>query len=312
MSSMKKIVVSEYDVIYISYDEPNADRNYADLCSKIPWAKRVHGVKGSDAAHKAAAKLSTTDRFVTVDGDNVLTGKFLNQVIEVPDDINFENCVVSWPSYNIVNGLMYGNGGIKCWPRHIVEGMRTHELADADNVKSQIDFCWDLEYLPLDKAFSEIHNNGSPLQAWRAGFREGVKMSLEQGQRVKQLKDVWPGNYQRLGIWSMVGADVEHGIWSILGARQGCYMTHFTDWNFINVRNFDYLNTFFYDRVNGEDPLELAKKIGKLIKNELPIDDPLTAIQSKWFKTFNFNITRKSDNVQHYSDLDNGNISAIT
>ena len=309
---MRKIAVSEYDVIYISYDEPNADRNYAALCNKIPWAKRVHGVKGSDAAHKAAAKLSTTDRFITIDGDNVLTGKFLNQVIEVPNDINFENCVISWPSYNVINGLMYGNGGIKCWPRHVVEGMRTHELADADNVKSQIDFCWDLEYLPLDKSFSEIHNNGSALQAWRAGFREGVKMSLEQGQRVSQLKDVWPGNYQRLGIWSMVGADVEHGIWSILGARQGCYMTHFTDWNFINVRNFDYLNAFFYDRVKGEDPLELAKKIGNLIKHELPIDDPLTAIQSKWFKTFNFNITRKSDNVQHYSDLDNGNISAIT
>jgi hypothetical protein len=299
---MRKLAVNEYDVIYISYDEPNADRNYAALCAKIPWAKRVHGVKGSDAAHKAAAKLSETDRFITVDGDNVLTGKFLNQVIEVPEDVNFDTCVVSWPSYNIINGLMYGNGGIKCWPRHVVEGMRTHELADSDNVKSQIDFCWDLEYLPLDKSFSEIHNNGSALQAWRAGFREGVKMSLEQGQRVKQLKDVWWGNYKRLGIWMMVGADIDNGIWSILGARQGCYMTHFTDWDFINVRDFDYLNEFFNNNVAHLDPLEESKKIGEIIKNEIPIDVPLTAEQSKWFKTFDFNITRKSDNVQHYSD----------
>lgn len=299
---MKKIVVSEYDVIYISYDEPNADRNYAALCAKIPWAKRVHGVKGSDAAHKSAAKLSDTDRFITVDGDNVLTGKFLNQVIEVPEGINFDNCVVSWPSYNIINGLMYGNGGIKCWPKHVVEGMRTHELADAGNVKSQIDFCWDLEYLPLDKSFSEIHNNGSALQAWRAGFREGVKMSLEQGQRVNQLKDVWWGNYKRLGIWMMVGADVDNGMWSILGARQGCYMTHFTDWDFINVRNFDYLNNYFASNVAHLDPLEECKRIGEIIKNEIPLDAPLTADQSKWFKTFDFNITRKSDNVQHHSD----------
>ena len=299
---MRKIVVSEYDVIYISYDEPNADRNYAALCAKIPWAKRVHGVKGSDAAHKAAAKLSDTDRFITVDGDNVLTGKFLNQVIEVPEDTNFDNCVVSWPSYNIINGLMYGNGGIKCWPKHIVEGMRTHELADSSNVKSQIDFCWDLEYLPLDKSFSEIHNNGSALQAWRAGFREGVKMSLEQGQRVKQLKDVWWGNYKRLGIWMMVGADIDNGMWSILGARQGCYMTHFTDWDFINVRDFDYLNNYFTSNVAHLDPLEESKRIGEIIKNEIPLDVPLTADQSKWFKTFDFNITRKSDNVQHYSD----------
>lgn len=299
---MRKIAVSEYDVIYISYDEPNADRNYAALCAKIPWAKRVHGVKGSDAAHKAAAKLSDTDRFITVDGDNLLTGKFLNQIIEVPEDVNFDNCVVSWPSYNIINGLMYGNGGIKCWPKHVVEGMRTHELADVDNVKSQIDFCWDLEYLPLDKSFSEIHNNGSALQAWRAGFREGVKMSLEQGQRVSQLKDVWWGNYKRLGIWMMVGADIDNGVWSILGARQGCYMTHFTDWDFINVRDFDYLNEFFNNNVAHLDPLEESKKIGEIIKNEIPIDVPLTAEQSKWFKTFDFNITRKSDNVQHYSD----------
>ena len=299
---MKTLTVSEYDIIYISYDEPNADRNYAALCAKIPWAKRVHGVKGSDAAHKAAAKLSDTDRFITVDGDNVLTGKFLNQVIEVPADVNFANCVVSWPSYNIINGLMYGNGGIKCWPKHIVEGMRTHELADSNNVKSQIDFCWDLEYLPLDKSFSEIHNNGSALQAWRAGFREGVKMSLEQGQRVKQLTDVWWGNYKRLGIWMMVGADVDNGMWSILGARQGCYMTHFTDWDFINVRDFDYLNDFFATHVAHLDPLEESKKIGEIIKNEISIDVPLTAEQSKWFKTFDFNITRKSDNVQHHSD----------
>lgn len=308
---MKKITVNEFDVIYISYDEPNADRNYADLCSKIPWAKRVHGVKGSDAAHKAAANLAETNRFVTVDGDNVLTGNFLNQVIEVEDNFDLDNCVISWPSYNIINGLMYGNGGIKCWPKHIVLDMKTHEAAPADNVKSQIDFCWDLDYLPLDRAYSEIHNNGSPLQAWRAGFREGVKMSLEQGQRVKHLKDVWPGNYQRLGIWAMVGADVEHGMWSILGARQGCYLTHFTDWDFVNVRDFDYLNQFFEDKVKGTNPLELAIKIGNLIKDELPIDEPLTVIQSKWFKTFNFNITRKSDSVTHYSDLDNGKISAM-
>ena len=42
----------ELDVVFLSYDEPNADLHYADLCNKVPWAKRVHGVKGSDEAHK--------------------------------------------------------------------------------------------------------------------------------------------------------------------------------------------------------------------------------------------------------------------
>ena len=41
--------IIDYDIIYLSYDEPNAEKNYADLLSKVPWAKRVHGVEGSDA-----------------------------------------------------------------------------------------------------------------------------------------------------------------------------------------------------------------------------------------------------------------------
>jgi len=61
--------VIEFDVVFLSYDEPNADLHYADLCNKVPWAKRVHGVKGSDHAHKAAAEKSETEWFVTVDAD---------------------------------------------------------------------------------------------------------------------------------------------------------------------------------------------------------------------------------------------------
>ena len=67
-----KVKIAELDIIYLSYDEPNAEKNYADLLTKVPWAKRVHGVEGSDAAHKACAELSETDRFVTVDGDNTV------------------------------------------------------------------------------------------------------------------------------------------------------------------------------------------------------------------------------------------------
>ena len=38
------IKIIEQDIIFLSYDEPNAEKNYADLCAKVPWAKRVHGV----------------------------------------------------------------------------------------------------------------------------------------------------------------------------------------------------------------------------------------------------------------------------
>ena len=76
---MSKFRVLDFDIIYLSYDEPNAEKNYADLCKKIPWAKRIHGVKGSDAAHKACANISDTDRFITIDGDNIINAEFLTK-----------------------------------------------------------------------------------------------------------------------------------------------------------------------------------------------------------------------------------------
>ena len=49
---MTNIKVLDCDIVFLSYDEPNAEKNYADLLTKVPYAKRVHGVEGSDAAHK--------------------------------------------------------------------------------------------------------------------------------------------------------------------------------------------------------------------------------------------------------------------
>jgi len=133
---------ADYDVIFLSYDEPNAEKNYNDLIKKIPWAKRVHGVEGSDAAHKACAKLSDTERLIIVDADNVINGDFINQELVFQDHVDLENSVVSWSGRNIINGLVYGNGGIKSWPKHIIENMKTHESADPNNIQAQVDFCW--------------------------------------------------------------------------------------------------------------------------------------------------------------------------
>ena len=134
------VKILDYDIIYLSYDEPNAEKNYADLLKKVPWAKRVHGVKGSDAAHKACARLSDTDRFVTVDGDNTVREDFLNQEIDFDEHKDLSKCVISWAGYNVVNGLMYGNGGLKLWPKQYVLDMKTHENAPADDPNAQVDF----------------------------------------------------------------------------------------------------------------------------------------------------------------------------
>jgi hypothetical protein len=294
----EKFRVLDYDIIYLSYDEPNAEKNYADLCKKIPWAKRIHGVKGSDAAHKACAEISETDRFITIDGDNIVNTEFLSKEFDLSNhedahwnkEVSLDNCVISWTAKNHINGLMYGNGGIKCWPKKKVLEMRTHENADPNNPYAQVDFCWDIEYIQINSCYSEIFNNASPQQAWRAGFREGVKMSLDRGVKpsIEQFqKNHWK-NMHRLYIWLMVGADVENGIWAIHGARQGLVKTMLSDWDYVNVRDFEWLNEFWHDEVKDQNINNEIINLGREIVSDLnlPIASvPLGHSQSKFFKT---------------------------
>jgi len=290
--------LSDIDIIYISYDEPNADKNFSDLLNKAPWAKRVHGVKGSDSAHKAAARLSETERFISVDGDNIVDPSFFDQDLHFDEDIS--NAVISWCGKNIVNGLVYGNGGLKCWPKDLVLNMKTHENADPNDTANKIEFCWGIKYIQMNNVYSVAHINGSPLQAFRAGFREGVKMSLDEGNKIKkqQLKEsMFIKNYQRLCIWQSVGADVNNGLWSIYGARLGCFMTNCSDWDYINVRDFEWINDFFYNTVikdvNDENIKDEIFKLGNKIRKELNISIcEFDSIQSTFFKDVYTNPTR--------------------
>ncbi len=284
---------NNYDIIFLSYDEPNADANYEDLQSKIPWAKRIHGVKGSDAAHKACAEISETDRFIIVDADNIIDKMFLYHEVDInEDEIDINNCVFSWSAINIINNLQYGNGGIKSWNKDIINNMRTHEHAAKDDIQSQVDFCWNLQYVPFVKCFSTVYNNGSPFQSWRAGFREGVKLALHQGAKLskEQLLHETIDNLQRLCMWMMVGNDVRHGLWAILGARQGLVKLMCTDWNYIQVRDFDYLETLWENNtlMNTNNLQDATESLGEQIIKELNIPitaDPLNAEQSIFVKT---------------------------
>jgi hypothetical protein len=300
---MSKFRIIDFDVIYLSYDEPNAEKNYADLCNKAPWAKRVHGVKGSDAAHKACANLSETERFVTVDADNIVHENFFNQELDFDEHKDLSKCVISWCGYNSINGLMYGNGGLKLWPKQYVLDMKTHENAPVDDPNAQVDFCWDAEYIQMNSCFSTVHNNATPYQAWRAGFREGVKMSLDRGVPVNPnefSKKIHWKNLHRLLTWMNVGIDSPNGIWAILGARQGCYMTNFDEeWNYVNVRDFDHLQSI-WDTIakRDKDAHHVAEKLGQELKNKL--DLPISILDqeaSEFFKMVHTDHTRISINA---------------
>jgi len=290
------IKIIEQDIIFLSYDEPNAEKNYADLLTKAPWAKRVHGVKGSDAAHKACAALSETEYFVTVDADNIIDPKFLEVEIDLEKLGLTNKNVFSWCGRVHVNGLMYGNGGLKLWTREFVNNMRTHENSDPTDVKRLVEFCFDDLYVQFNENYSESFTNATPFQAWRAGFREGVKMCLLQGAKANHLKDIWWQNYHRLLIWCNAGADVKNGLWSMYGAREGCYRTMCTDWDYANVRDFEWLISEWettYSKITDKMlPYEIMG-IGETLKHEYNLEmSDLDSDSSKFFKLVYSNVPR--------------------
>lgn len=292
MNSLDEIVdVADLDCIYLSYDEPQKEEFWLKIKNMVPWAKRVDGIKGSDAAHKAAGEASDTERFILIDGDNMPDEKFFNMQLDFTNkDPKYKLAQYRWKAINSVNGLRYGNGGMSSWTKTYVREMKTHENQTEGDVSRIADFCLDSKdslYWSMYDCYSTTYPNHTPFQAWRAGFREGVKMSLNQGMRptVNEFKEtVATRNLNNLTIWQNVGMDVDNGQWAIMGARMGTHMTMLTDWDVHTVQWFDnYIE--MWQHVKDEDPLMLSETYGIELKTKLGL--PMCALdkeQSQFFK----------------------------
>ena len=283
------IDIADLDVVFLSYKEPNKEHNWADLRSKCPWAKRVDGVEGSDAAHKAAGEASSTERFILVDGDNIVDASLFDQQINI--DSMPPDAVIRWQALNSINGLKYGNGGVSSWTRKFVSEMKTHENSEGDD-ESLIEFCFHDQYVAVQECFSTSVINTTDKQAWMAGFREGVKMSLNQGSRVSPanfLKDIWRPNLRNLCIWMSVGADVKNGLWSMYGASQGCTWTTLSEWDHAQTRDFNQLDQIWDQTIIGENDLaESIKQMHTDLNYHLGLNVALLdSDQSKFIKFIN-------------------------
>jgi len=280
-----KIDIADLDVVYLTYDEPQKEEFWVKIRNMVPWAKRVDGVKGSDAAHKAAAAASDTDRFILIDGDNLPDPAFFNQTLVLPNE-EYKNAVFRWRARNHVNGLMYGNGGLSSWTQEFVNTMQTHEATDG-RTETQVEFCFDPLYWPMYDCYSTTYPNGSAFQAWRAGFREGVKMCLDRGRKptTAEFSDrVHRRNLDHLTIWHNVGTDVDYGEWAIAGARQGTYMTMLTNWDHTQVQDFDALAELWKTVKDGQ-PRLISNRLAEELHTQLGL--PMAILeqeQSAFFK----------------------------
>jgi len=284
---MNQIIdVADLDCIYLTYDEPKKEEFWIQIQNMVPWAKRVDGVKGSDAAHKAAADASDTERFILIDGDNIPDSSFFNLQLSL-DDGNRDR-VFRWRARNHINGLMYGNGGMSCWTKDFVYNMRTHEASDG-TAENDVEFCFHPDYWAMNDCYSTTYPNATPFQAWRAGFREGVKMCLDRGQKPTLSefeKRVHSRNYDHLCIWQSVGMDVENGFWAIYGSRLGTYITMIDDWwDYRQVQDFGALTELWKEYENNDDAADHCKRLGDALCTRLglPIVD-MDSEESKFFK----------------------------
>ena len=279
-----KVRVSDLDFVYISYQEPNKEENWADLLSKVPWAKRVDGVKGFDNAHKAAAEKAKTDFFISIDGDNIIDESFLLQTLDWSK--TNPKAVHRWRARNNVNNLVYGNGGLVGWSRETCLQMKTHE--NAKDEKSEIDFCWTVPHENLHNCYSTTVINATPQQAWIAGYREGVKMSLDQGKHIPPqnfMRIIQGSNLRILTTWMTVGADVEYGKYAMLGARMGCYSTTVDSNEFIQIRELDKMADLFANGVVEDKVDEDLEIYGNSLKQRIDIPcENFDEHQSKFFK----------------------------
>lgn len=243
MGIIKPEISDVLDIVFISYDEENADNNWEKLLKIAPYAKRVHGVKGIFEAHKQAASIATSDMFWVVDGDAEILPSWNFNFQPIIFDRNF---IHIWKSKNPINDLVYGYGGIKLFPRALLNSATSWNLDVATSIGKL-------------KIMDEISNitafNTSPFSVWRSAFRECAKLSLNliKNQNSQETEE-------RLTIWTTKGKHKLYGKYAISGAKSGKnYGIENANFpklmNLINDRNW-LLEKFNKEQINESDYLE--------------------------------------------------------
>jgi hypothetical protein len=221
-----------YDIIFISYGEPNAEANWIRLKSRYPLSKRVTNVKGIHQAHIAAAKKAFTKMFWVVDGD-----------AEILPDFNFDHEVSEWDldvvhvwrSRNPINDLEYGYGGVKLLPRKLTLDMDVTKPDMTTSISTKF------------KAMPQISNitafNTDPFNTWKSAFRECAKLASKviDGQVDIETE-------HRLMSWCTAHIDRPFGNWAYLGAEDGKMygMMKADDLEALGkINDFDWLQQFF-------------------------------------------------------------------
>lgn len=219
-----------FDIIFISYEEKNADENFERLLDVAPHAQRVHRVKGIAQAHIAASKLVSTSHFFTVDADNIVYEDFdWDRIIDFQKD---DKRIHVWRALNSVNGLIYGYGGIKLWPTDHVENIKEYATDFTTSVATN-------GFKIQSSLASTTHFNTDTYSAWKSGYREGSKLASGM------IHNADSRSLNRLIVWMSVGVDAKYGSECILGARMGALNAIGDDGHLHEINDFKRCKEIF-------------------------------------------------------------------
>jgi hypothetical protein len=195
MGTAIPMIPRQLDVVFISYNELNAEENWQRLLEFAPNAKRVQGVKGILNAHKAAAKISDTDMFYAVDGDAWIVDGW---TFDFQPNLYDRDCAYVWSSINPVNDLTYQNGGVKLFNKKIL--MQQGKWTTLDMFTG---------IMPKIKSEAKVSCitkfNVDEFSTWRSAFRECVKL-----YKTNQMS--------KLNKWMESDLEKEFGEYAALGA----------------------------------------------------------------------------------------------
>jgi hypothetical protein len=192
------------DVVFISYDEPEADQNWAILRDLCPRARRLHGIQGMETALEAAADLSTTPWYFAV---------FAKTILEPSFDFRFQPDLMQQPKHyifncrNALNGLEYGHMAVVLYN---CAGIR--EVNRSGSWGVDYTMSWPTESIPILSCHGKF--NTTAYHTWRTAFRETAKLAWFESQQ-----PTIEGRY-RLNTW-LDRAQGAHSEWCLQGARDG-------------------------------------------------------------------------------------------
>lgn len=178
------------DIVFLSYDEPSAEKYWKVLKKKYPRAKRIQGIKGRTEAYHAAAEMSDTEYFFAVFPTIELDSNF--DFSFQPDRMK-DRCHYIFHAKNPVNGLEYGHRAVILY----------HKFLCLSTIHPSLDFTLSQPHTVIPKLCGVSHFNQTPEISWRVAFREVLKLcemkpTVESRHRLKKWCELGQGQYAEL------------------------------------------------------------------------------------------------------------------